>query len=197
MSRRILSFLWQAIVWLYKRNDGSEDPPKWAVTPDVVQNLARRGRSLLEGIRRLPGHDDFGKLDPNRLTAWLKIVRSTCAELGRLEVADIQIGILLAQAPIDEDGVWPCEPVREVMEDIRSKDISSGAHTGLFNNRGCWRGDSGEETRALAQKYRDWARRIQYSHPFVASSVLMELANTYDRQAGREDAEAGIRRRLH
>jgi hypothetical protein len=67
----------------------------------------------------------------------------------------------------------------------------------LYNARGThWRGEGGDQERELARKYRDWANTLQYSHPFVASTVLTSLAKTYEYQASREDAEAGIRRRL-
>jgi hypothetical protein len=48
----------------------------------------------------------------------------------------------------------------------------------------------------LAQKYRNWGKALQVSHPFVAAKLLMALAKTYDHEASREDTEAAIRRRL-
>jgi len=48
----------------------------------------------------------------------------------------------------------------------------------------------------LADKYRKWGESLRFSHPFVSSKLLMELAKTYEREASREDTEAGIRRRL-
>ena len=43
---------------------------------------------------------------------------------------------------------------------------------------------------------RKWGQALQASHPFVASKLLLGLANTYDRQASHEDEEARIRQRL-
>jgi hypothetical protein len=72
-----------------------------------------------------------------------------------------------------------------------------GAHTGLYNSRGAvWRGERGDQERELADKYRAWANALQYSHPFVASELLMSMVKTYEHEANREDMEAGIRRRL-
>jgi hypothetical protein len=93
--------------------------------------------------------------------------------------------------------VWPCEPVRDVMEDIQSESLMRGAHTGVYNSRGAhWRGEGGEQERELAEKYRKWGQALQVSHPFVAAKLLMGLAKTYDHEANRQDTEAGIRRRL-
>jgi hypothetical protein len=84
------------------------------------------------------------------------------------------------------------------MEDVHSKSMMSGAHTGLYNSRGAtWRGSGGGQERALADKYRPWANELQYSHPFVASHLLMNMVKTYEHEAKREDMDAGLRKRMH
>jgi addiction module HigA family antidote len=188
----------QAVVWTYKRKGEGEDPPELRVAPGQVQHLAaKRGFKLLEGLDRMPGHDDLGELQADKLAAWVKTVRDACAELGRLDIADVCIGKLLSGAPAGNDGVWPCEPVRQVMEDVHSKRMMEGAHTGLYNSLGAtWRGEGGDQERELAEKYRSWANTLQYSHSFVASELLMGMVRTYEHEANREDTEAGIRRRL-
>ena len=187
----------QAVVWLYKRQDGGEDPDEFRVAREKIVEMAERGHGLLGAFRRIPGHDKLGELKTDRLAKWVKTVRAACAELGRSKYADLALGQLLANAPGDEDGVWPCEPVRDVMEDIQSEAMSDGAHTGLYNARGIhWRGEGGDQERGLADKYRAWADALQYSHPFVASSLLRRMVVTYEREAGHEDAMAGMKRRM-
>jgi hypothetical protein len=108
-----------------------------------------------------------------------------------------RIGKVLSCAPVGKDGVWPCEPVRDVMEDLQSECMMEGAHTGVYNARGVhFSGEGGDQERELAEKYCKWGRALQVSHPFVAGKLLMGLAKTYDNEATREDTEAGIRRRL-
>lgn len=186
----------QAVVWSYRRNDG-EDPEEWRVAADQVTHFAERGYKLLEGLSRVPGHNDLGELQAERLSVWINAVRDTCAGLGRLEVADICIGKLLSVAPSDSNGVWPCEAICQVMEGLHSKNIMRGAHLGLYNSRGVTcRGDGGNQERILAEQYRTWANALQYSYPFVASELLIGMANTYEHEASREDTDAGIKRRL-
>jgi addiction module HigA family antidote len=187
----------QAIVWTYKRRAAGDDPPEFKVAPENVQHLAERGHKLLEAIERIPGHDDLGELTADRLGKWVKSVRDACAELGRAEIADVCLGKLFSSAPEGNDGVWPCEPVRQVMEEIQSEKVSEGAHIGLYNARGVhWRGEGGDQERELADKFRRWAQALQYSHPFVASTLLMGMVKGYEHEASREDTEAGIRRRM-
>jgi hypothetical protein len=179
----------RALVWAYRRGDKQPDPEPFLVEPDRVKEMAKRGHHLLEAIHRIPGHDDLAK--------WIATVRKIAAELDRVEVADVSIGGLLANAPVGEDGVWPCTPVRDVMEELQLDDVMRGAHTGLYNSRGVhWRGEGGDQERALAEKYRNWARALRVSHPFVSSSLLMGMAKTYEREASREDTASTLRRRL-
>ena len=187
----------QAIVWTYKRKDGEADPLEFQMPPERTKDMAERGYKLLESIKSIPGHDDLGELKADRLGKWVATVRRSCAELSRTNIADSCIGNLLAHASVGNDGVWPCEPVRDVMEEVQSEKMMRGAHTGVFNSRGVhFRGEGGDEERELAEKYRRWGQALQLSHPFVASNLLMELAKMYDWEASREDTEAGVRRRL-
>jgi hypothetical protein len=187
----------QAIVWAYKGRDEGEDPPEWRVASEQVQQFADRGYKLLNRLRRTPGHDDLGELQADRLGMWVKTVRDACAELSRLDVADRCLGKLLSGAPEGKDGVWPCEPVRQVMEEMHSTEMMKGAHTGLYNSRGVTlRSEGGNQERQLAERYRTWANALQYSHPFIASELLMCLVRTYEYQANQEDTEVGIRKRI-
>jgi addiction module HigA family antidote len=187
----------QGITWTYKRTDGESDPAEFQIPFERVESMAHRGYKLLEAIKRIPGHNDLNELEAPRLAKWIDTVRRASAELSRADIADVCIGKVLSYAPIGSDGIWPCEPVRDVMEEIQSEPMMRGAHTGLYNSRGVhWRGNGGGEERELASKYRKWGQALQASHPFVASQLLLGLANTYDRQASHEDEEARIRQRL-
>ena len=93
--------------------------------------------------------------------------------------------------------LWPCEPVKDVLEEIHSEEIMRGVCTGLFNSRGAHsRGKGGSQERVLADRYRKWADALELSHPFVHSRALMEMVRTYERDAQREDLEEDIRLRL-
>jgi addiction module HigA family antidote len=187
----------QAVAWTYKRKDGATDPAEFQVPPERFKSMAERGYKLLEAIKRIPGHNDLDELEATRLARWIATVRRSCAELSRADIADLCIGKVLSHAPVGKDGVWPCEPVRDVMEEVQSESMMDGARTGIYNSRGVhWRGEGGDQERELAEKYRKWGQALQVSHPFVASKLLMGLTKTYDLEASREDTEAGIRRRL-
>jgi addiction module HigA family antidote len=187
----------QAVVWAYKRKDGGMDPIGFHVPDDRIASMAARGRNLLEAIERIPGYDDSGELQSDRLAEWVLTVRAASTELSRAEVADLSIGKLLANAPVGKDGIWPCEAVREVMEDIQSDLILDGARTEVYNSRGVhYRGEGGDQERELAEKYRRWGQALHTTYPYVSTRLLMDLARTYESKANSEDIRAGIRRRL-
>ena len=150
----------QAIAWTYRRKDGATDPAEVQVPAERVKTMAERGYKLLEAIERVPGHNDLGELETDRLAKWISTVRQSCADLDRADVADLRIGMMLSCAAVGKDGVWPCEPVRDVMEDIQSEEMLRGAHTGVYNSRGVHSlGEGGGQERDLAEKYRKWAAR--------------------------------------
>ncbi|GAB1722016.1 MAG: hypothetical protein NTNFB01_09120 [Nitrospira sp.] len=187
----------QAVVMAYKRNDNDTDPPEWRVELENARHMAQRSYKLIQGLKRIPGHDDLGDLQSDLLARWVKKVRDLCKQLGRGDIGDQCIGKLLSSAPLGKDGVWPCEPVRQVMEDLRSESVMRGAQTGRYNARGVHsRGEGGDQERELAQEYRNWAEAVQFTHPYVSSELLMGMVKTYEADASREDTESGIRRRL-
>ncbi|MCP3462137.1 addiction module antitoxin [Bradyrhizobium sp. CCGUVB23] len=187
----------QAIAWAYKREDGGTDPEELTVPPDRVRNMAERGYKLLDVLRRIPGHNEIGELKADNLAKWLATVRQSARDLSRRDIADTCIGHLLAHAPIGSDGIWPCEPVRQVMEEIRSEPLMRGVQVGLFNSRGVhWRGEGGDQERELAAKYRKWGEALQSSHPYVSAVLLMGMARNYEADASHQDTEASLRRRM-
>ena len=170
----------QAVVWSYRRSSGGEDPPDYIAPAGHEAEYAKRGHAILDAVRHNPALNEL-----DRLSQWIKTVRESCSQLDRAEIGDIVLGKLLANAPVGVDGVWPCESVRQLMEDIQSDDISRGARTGKYNLRGVhFRGEGGNDERKLANMYRAWADALQHSHPFVSSSLLTKLVKTYEHEAG-------------
>ena len=104
-------------------------------------------------------------------------------ECGRLEPCDSHIGQVLAYAPEDPDGTWPCEPVRNVLEDIKSETLERGLVIGVYNKRGVHlRIKGGIQEMMLAKKFRDYATIVQSKWPRTGA-VLRSLADGYERDA--------------
>jgi addiction module HigA family antidote len=184
----------QALGLCYKRRGAGEDPPEWKVKDK--SGVATQAYKLLHAARRIPGTQEDGSIDADKLKAWISEVRFLCKLHGRESVGDQTIGDLLAKAPADPDGLWPCQPVREVLEEVAAPEIARGMSIGVYNLRGAhWRGEGGQQERELAAKYRGWSKQTAFEYPFV-SRFLEEIAKSYDRDAERQDIQADVRRRL-
>lgn len=127
----------QTLAYVYPRKDDGDDSEDWHIEDDATrQQAASRAYSLLDKMRLVPGTAKDGSVNENELRAWVQETRRLAKEHSRGDVCDIQIGQLLSAAPADEDGLWPCEPVRNVLEEVSSPKIGEGLYLGVHNSRG-------------------------------------------------------------
>jgi hypothetical protein len=187
----------QAIGLAYKRTDDGEDPPEWQLADgEQRKNTATQAYRLLHNAKRIPGTQDDGAIDASKLKAWIAEVRSLCRSYARSEIGDNVIGELLSKSRPGLDGIWPCEAVREALEELGSTRLADGMAVGLYNQRGAhWRGAGGAQERELSARYRGWSRQIAFDSPFT-SRLLERIASTYDRDAVWHDTDANLRKRL-
>ena len=182
----------EAVALIYR----SEDDPNNGQPTEDQRNAARKAHRLLDKLARIPGHDNDGVLSAERLIDWIHKAQERCAANGRSRMGDHHIGQLLSKAPIGEDGIWPCAPVREALDAVLNDDIGEGFHIGRLNYRGAhWRGEGGTQEKELAEQYEGWAKASDYSHPKVAAA-LRGLASSYRSEGRWRDQDAAIQQRL-
>ena len=183
----------RAVALCYGRKDGSEDPPGWRVDdPEMAKIDAMRADHLLWLFRRIPGTDNDGMVHRERLQRWCEDVRGLCVEHDRAVLGDQFLGQLLSNAPADTDGTWPCRPVCDVMESIRSCHLRLGFENGVYNARGVvMRGveEGGNQERGVAASWRSRAKKLAYEYPFVCRA-LEGIARLYDGEARVHDTAA-------
>src|SRR5260370_17106983 len=116
----------EAIRIIYQRKDGVDDSAASGATgPEERERWIKAVFNLLNKFGHIPGRDKHGGIDAKRLLQWITSVRAGCKECARSEIGDFRIGKILAKAPVGKDGVWPCEPVRDVLENIANKIITT------------------------------------------------------------------------
>ena len=177
------------ITWAFKRADGEAEK---SVDGQVLERRASIAFNVLWKLPLLPGLMDDGSVDVEALSTWVNESRRMCRERDRENIGDQQIGQMLANAPLGEDGDWPCKPVRDLLDDLASRHIGIGFTTGKMNLRGVTsRGvfDGGGQERSLVDKYRQDAAKIGARWPFTAQ-LLRQLATNYEVEARREDQQA-------
>jgi hypothetical protein len=160
---------------------------------DEEQAWVMHGSELLESWRFVPGTVD-GRIDETQLNTWMDAARGAAQAARRGVIADHLIGKMLSGAGVGEDGIWPAEAVRDVIERIASNDLENGLEIGRLSSRGVhYRNpaDGGAEERRMAQRYETDAATLRGRWSRTAS-ILRELAKTYRLQAQREDNQSEL-----
>jgi hypothetical protein len=179
---------------LVKRVYRGKDEPKRQLDDDET-NLAHHAWWVLSEWTQVPGLRDDGTIDGEHLKNWAREARLALAEADRADIGDEQLGQVLATSPPGADGIWPAEPIREMIEAIGSTSLEAGIHMGLIHHRGVtMRGvyDGGALERDLAKRYGEAAKQTAREWPRT-SRLLRRLSVSYERDAQREDAEAEVR----
>ena len=151
--------------------------------------------SITFGAGEMPGKVDDEPVDAETLSVWVSEARRLCGERGREGAGDEFIGQLLAKSPTGADGIWPCEPVRDLLDEIRSQRIAHGVALGKHNlrgvtSRGAFEGGGQEQT--LADGHRAQAAKIASRWPFTAS-LLRSIADSYRRESAWHEHDASWR----
>lgn len=163
---------------------------------ETERTLGMIAREILDNCRRMPGTAADGLIAAHDFMNFIDTARNLCAQADRLAVCDSKLGEILAHAPIDEDGTWPFLPAREVLDRTEPDDMRQGFIIGTYYNRGVTSRsilDGGEQERDLATYYFDLAKRVQHSHPKVATA-LESIGTHYERNGKREDIKANLRK---
>ena len=166
-----------------------------AESTEEKQSQASHAYRLLMNWNEIPGQRLDRSIDEQQLMEWLDSARSLCRESGHLEVADEQIGEMLASWPKPKDGddtMWPCEEICDAIEETDSDDLDRGFQIGIFNGRGVVARsplEGGAPEYREADKYRRWAVACDVDWPRTAAS-LRHVAAFYERDAKREDERA-------
>ena len=179
----------EMVALAYMRDDRQKDKGTSSVPENAVKSRVWKTHRSIESIKRLPGRDKSGNLDAEQLIKWISDVRAKCERRGRLGVGDTCIGSLLSNSPKGNDGIWPCEPVRNALEKVFSEQIGEGFRRGRRNSFRTHIGHGGDPERAIENEHKEWAKRIQYSHP-KTSKILREIAEYYSHLGRHYDREA-------
>jgi hypothetical protein len=165
------------------------------VDPAKAQDLASHAYNVLDEWSHVPGADDQGEIDGESLEPWVKQARKLLSEAGRTTIGDQKIGEILSAARRKASDPWPPEPVRAVIELVRSKELERGLELGVYNRRGVtvrMPHDGGDQERALAHQYRRDAGELRFDWPRTAA-CLERIAEMYEADANREDIGADQR----
>ena len=150
---------------------------------------ARHGHDLLKSWHTVPGTSNTGVINVKELSEWACRARELTQANGRGRIGDQTIGEVLSGSPAGTDGVWPAEPVRDIIENVASPDLELGFQIGCYNGRGVITKnleEGGEQERQLTKRYEKYAETVRNCWPRSAA-MLRRIADTYRTEARRED----------
>ena len=175
----------------YRPADGTAAQPD--ANPEAVAR-ARRSYSTLRDWREVPGLRDDGTIDPVVLGAWLATARQLLSENDREDIGEEKIGELLAGSPDGSDGIWPAEPIRDLLETAPSRFLSQGLSIGRCNARGVtMRGafDGGNQEHTLADHYEASSKATMARWP-KTGHLLRDLSLIFRNWARRHDRQSDL-----
>ncbi len=181
------------ITMLFKRSDGTSEFE--ATDDEAKERNAWFAYQILKNVKSIPGMQISKTVDFEELSNWVSDARRICNERDRGDIGDHQIGQILSNAPTGEDGIWPWEPVRDLLDELRSSELGRGFVTGRLNQRGVTTrraGEGGDQERELVDGYRSDAMQVLVKWPFTAK-LLNDIADRYDRDALWHDDVADLR----
>jgi hypothetical protein len=184
------SFFVEVISWAFRGEN--EEPQE---LDEQARVRAELGFNLLDNWRIVPGlTGDSAQLDKTALNEWVAQARVQLAAGGHLKIGDQRIGHVLRYAPVDDDDMWPCGAVRDLIEKVGSPDLELGLEVEINNSRGMTeRGliEGGDQERRLAEKYRAFATRAAGRWPRTAR-LLRRVASAYASEAQQHDLDAEL-----
>ncbi|MDK8193238.1 hypothetical protein QP794_24425 [Paenibacillus sp. UMB7766-LJ446] len=159
---------------------------------------ASQGEDLLKSWRTLPGLKEDNSVNKQELFDWASNSLQATFESGRGKYGARYIGEILSASIVGEDGGWPHEAVRDVIEQFSNKDLELAFTRELYNSRGVVTkqvNEGGLQEKKLADKYNEYAK-ISGSRWPRTTALLRSIAETYNREAQQEDMSAELREDL-
>lgn len=179
------AFFLELIRLVYRSENEVEETNE---SPDVSKrNLTQNAYKLLREWKRCPGIQNDDSLNSEAFSAWVREARSLTEEAGYTDVAQNQIGHVLAYAPSDPNGLWIHETVATTLNGRDTGEMRSGLTTELYNQRGAFMYTKGRAERDLAREGRVKADALDVKGYTRFATAMREFADGYDRQADREE----------
>jgi hypothetical protein len=190
-------FYFQLIALVFKRKDGGHDPDEWDLPSDQDKKeiAATKAYHVLDSLDVIPGTNDDGTINIEKLRAWIEQVRSLAQNHSRLDVTDQKVGKLLSTAT-EENGIWPKNEVCVVLEEFSSEEMATGMEIGHYNAQNAtFRSVNAERERSKSADFREMSKKVANKYPFVAK-MLANIAKSYDRDAERWEADGRVSKRI-
>jgi len=175
------------LIYRAKGEESKEEPSQ------QQRNIATNAYSLLSTWKIVPGTQAGGEFEPDTFTKWLSSTEKIVKASGHYDVAMIQLGDVLVNAPEEPDGLWIHPVIAEAMNSRERSSLRKGYSTSIYNSRGAHIVDTeAKPERVLAKKYRERADQVENAGYQRLATTLRGVADSYDREAERIISGNGV-----
>lgn len=133
--------------------------------------------SLFHDAEFCPGESE-GKVDKETLFNWITEFKELLEQQQQVRLFTYLLGHVFASSPIGEDGFYPCESVRDAIQQYGDESLENEYVVSIFNQRGVFSPTGGVAERQLANKYKKNADAVRVKHSKVAS-IYDKLCERY------------------
>jgi len=185
-------FFIDVLKWIYIPKDKTKlENERKGISDQDIKNRAKQAYHLLHSWTKIPGMKEDYSIDETVLRDWIKKVRELAKEVSRLDVADMEIGKMLAHYP-ENIPEWPQEKLFQIIEEINTDSLKRNYSSALFNkssfsSRGAF--DGGDIEREKAAYFEKLSSDFKNKYPNVAE-IFKRLSDGYLMDAKRMDEEA-------
>ena len=176
-------FFIEVLKWIYIPEDKKMlEKEREGISDEARQNRARQAYHLLHSWKKIPGMKEDNSIDEEELKKWITNARALAEEASRLEVADFEIGKVLAEYP-ENVQEWPQVKIFQIIEEINTDSLKSGYSSAMFNKRGLsTRGafDGGDIEREKAKYFETLENDFKNKYPNVAE-IFKHLKQGFSR----------------
>lgn len=147
--------------------------------------------NFFEKAKFCPGEQN-GKIQEDILITWVENFQKLLSENKQSHLLGFLLGKVFANSPVGEDGYYPGEPIRRIIEQHPDDSLIREYRVEVYNRRGVFSPSAGKEEQALSEKYLANAEAIALQYPKTAE-IFYGLAYQYQSYAKqeRENAENG------
>lgn len=168
------SFFMQLLQSFYLKDESRSEQDK---------STAFHNYKILDECKVLPSINKEMELDEATFKAFIKEVRNQSQKIGILDACDRVLGQILSHSPREDDGKSILTIVADVLDLFDAEDLRRGFYLGTVNQRGAhMRDKGGKQERALADKYKQYAKPWVISHSHV-SQMFEDIARSYESEA--------------
>lgn len=181
------SFFIELLSAVFRRED---EPPRQFEPTEQERAIASSAYRLLDHWNIVPGVPYGEAFSPAGLAKWVAEALALAGEHGRLTLAKQHIGKVLLHSPPDPSGLFIHEAAATILNDPQHEHIRRGFYIECLNSRGVVTIDpKAEPELALAQEYRGKADAVENAGFHRLASTLRDIAENYEREARRIQAE--------